>query len=393
MADTREVWITGIGLLSSLGEGNAAHWDALQQGRTNVDAASYAPCLIHPLAAVNFDTQIPKKTDQRQMETWQRIGTHAAGLALESAGLKDNAETLARMDMIVAAGGGERNNTVDYAVLNAIFKDGATETDIVDRLQGSLRPTLFLAQLSNLLAGNISIVHGVSGSSRTFMGEEESGINAVRIAHDRIHAGQSEIALVGASYNAERAELLQHYECGHLNLKDQFVPIWARGSKGGFALGSAGAFIVLEARSHAEARGAKPLARLRAIAATHTRRAQHSVVDALDEMWKQVAPAGDAAILTTASGAEPATAQERAFLASHPGQPVRGLSTAFGNTVETQFPLAVALAALCLSHGTLYPPNDPTGFEQPSTAPLRQIAALTVGHWRGEGLALVERVD
>ena len=35
-----------------------------------------------------------------------------------------------------------------------------------------LRPTLFLAQLSNLLAGNISIVHGVTGSSRTFMGEE-----------------------------------------------------------------------------------------------------------------------------------------------------------------------------------------------------------------------------
>src|ERR1700734_4050117 len=31
---------------------------------------------------------------------------------------------------------------------------------------------LFLAQLSNLLAGDISIVHGVTGSSRTFMGEE-----------------------------------------------------------------------------------------------------------------------------------------------------------------------------------------------------------------------------
>ena len=45
-----------------------------------------------------------------------------------------------------------------------------------------LRPTLFLAQLSNLLAGNISIVHGVTGSSRTFMGEESSGVDAVRVA-------------------------------------------------------------------------------------------------------------------------------------------------------------------------------------------------------------------
>ena len=41
-----------------------------------------------------------------------------------------------------------------------------------------LRPTLFLAQLSNLLAGNISIVHGVTGSSRTFMGEEAAGVDA-----------------------------------------------------------------------------------------------------------------------------------------------------------------------------------------------------------------------
>ena len=43
---------------------------------------------------------------------------------------------------------------------------------------GDLRPTLFLAQLSNLLAGNISIVHGVTGASRTFMGEESSGVDA-----------------------------------------------------------------------------------------------------------------------------------------------------------------------------------------------------------------------
>ena len=49
-----------------------------------------------------------------------------------------------------------------------------------------LRPTLFLTQLSNLLAGNIAIVHGVSGTSRTFMGEEAASIDAARIALARI---------------------------------------------------------------------------------------------------------------------------------------------------------------------------------------------------------------
>jgi 3-oxoacyl-[acyl-carrier-protein] synthase II len=84
-ADRRETWITGIGLVSSLGDGLEANWDALHSGRINVDLEKYAPWMIHPLAPVNLDSQIPKKSDQRQMEAWQRIGTYAAGLALDSA--------------------------------------------------------------------------------------------------------------------------------------------------------------------------------------------------------------------------------------------------------------------------------------------------------------------
>ena len=91
-----------------------------------------------------------------------------------------------------------------------------------------LRPTLFLAQLSNLLAGNIAIVHGVSGTSRTFMGEEAAGVDAARIALARIAAGQSDIALIGGSQNGERKDLLVLYEFGDFNLKDKFAPVWAR---------------------------------------------------------------------------------------------------------------------------------------------------------------------
>src|ERR1700709_678320 len=117
-----EVWITGIGLATSLGEGLDAHWDALNQRRINVDEKGLAPYVVHPWSPVNFDTQIPKKGDQRQMEAWQRIGTYAAGLALDSAGVKGNKEILGGMDMIVAAAGGERDLAVDLAVLNAAAK-------------------------------------------------------------------------------------------------------------------------------------------------------------------------------------------------------------------------------------------------------------------------------
>src|SRR5262249_9675778 len=198
----RETWITGVGILSCLGEGPKAHWQALADGKTNFDAAGYPPYIVHPLPPMSFDAQIPKKGDQRQMEPWQRIGVYAAGLALDSAGVKGNADVLGRMDMIVAAGGGERDLAVDGAILSGLPKAGPKGGDhdrfLNERLMSDLRPTLFLAQLSNLLAGNISIVHGVTGSSRTFMGEESAGVDAVRIALARIAAGQSDITLVAA---------------------------------------------------------------------------------------------------------------------------------------------------------------------------------------------------
>ncbi|HEV7636073.1 MAG TPA: beta-ketoacyl-ACP synthase [Bradyrhizobium sp.] len=393
-AEPVEVWITGIGLATSLGEGLDANWDALNQRRINVDEKSFAPYIVHPWTPVNLDTQIPKKGDQRQMEAWQRIGTYAAGLALDSAGVKGNKEILGRMDMIIAAGGGERDLAVDSAILSAQAKGNSAAGFLNERLMNDLRPTLFLAQLSNLLAGNIAIVHGVCGTSRTFMGEEAASIDAARIALARIAAGQSDIVLIGGSHNGERKDLLVLYEFGDFNLKDKFVPVWARQQNAGFALGSAGAFVVIESKAHAIARGAKPFARLTHVVADRSRRKQRGdVKTTLESLWSQLGKLeGNGAIITGATGAEPATSEERSFLKEHPEFAVRATGTMFGHTMETQFPLGLGLAALAISRGALFPPNDSAGLEIEMTGPPSQIVVVGAGHWRGEGMALVEAI-
>jgi len=391
----REAWITGIGILSCLGEGADAHWARLMDAKPHGNAEVFAPYVIHPLAPVDFDKQIPKKGDQRQMEPWQRIGVYAAGLALESAGLKGQPELLASTDMIVAAGGGERDISVDSAILTDLPKAENPAAFLNERLMNDLRPTLFLAQLSNLLAGNISIVHGVTGSSRTFMGEEGAGIDAVRIAHSRIRAGQSELTLVGGAHNGERKDLLAQYEFNNYLLKGADRSVWERGPDGGFAAGSLGAFLVIEAREHAQMRGAKPLARLAAVASDRSDRRPGAVTKMLGAMWAKIAPGlepGHVAVLSGASGAEPATAEERAFLAEHAGVAVRATGSYVGHGPEPQFPMNVALAALAISHGRLFPPGDRSGVEAGMDAGLTQVVVTGVGHWRGEGMALVEAV-
>jgi 3-oxoacyl-[acyl-carrier-protein] synthase II len=394
MNETTEVWITGIGLATSLGEGLDATWNALEARRVNVDEKGFAPYIVHPWAPVNFDTQIPKKGDQRQMEAWQRIGTYAAGLALDSAGVKGNKEILGRMDMVIAAGGGERDIAVDSNILSGDAKGNSAPGFLNERLMNDLRPTLFLAQLSNLLAGNIAIVHGVSGTSRTFMGEEAASIDAARIALARIAGGQSDIALIGGSQNGERKDLLVLYEFGDFNLKDKFAPLWARQQHSGFALGSAGAFLVIESRAHAEARGAKPYARLTNVVSDLAyRRRPGDVTATLEKLWSELGKLENkGAIITGATGAEPVTSEERAFLGAHPEFAVRATGTMFGHTMETQFPLGLGLAALSISRGALFPPNDPTGLEVEMSGAPTQIVVIGAGHWRGEGMALVEAI-
>src|SRR5579863_1306088 len=337
MASSRDAVINGIGLVSCLGEGVEAHWAALNNFHPVVDETTFAPFPVHPMVPLELDKQIPKRGDQRQMEAWQRIGTYAAGLALDSAGVKGNAELLSRMEMIVAAGGGERDYAVDASILSAMPSAADPGAYLNEHLLSDLRPTLFLAQLSNLLAGNISIVHGVVGSSRTFMGEEASGADAVRIACARIAANQGELFLIGGSYNAQRPDIVLHYEMGQLLWKRPFAGVWQRQSQGGgMVLGSLGCFLVIESREHAAARGATPLARIAAIATDRCRRrpgeATANAEKQFATMRHHLSPQ-HAAVISGASGAAAATREEAHFL--HGLElPVRGSTTALGHSLE-----------------------------------------------------------
>ncbi len=393
LPNERDALITGIGLVSSLGTGVTAHWDALNDPagfKAVIDADSFAPFMVHPMAPLDLDTQIPKRGDQRQMEPWQRIGTFAAGLALDSAGIKGNRELLAQMDMIVAAGGGERDYAVDEAILSGLSKTADFGAYLNERLQGDLRPTLFLAQLSNLLAGNISIVHGVTGSSRTFMGEEASGADAVRIACARIAAGQGDLVLVGGSYNGQRADVLLQCEMGGVLSRAPFAGVWGRqAGGGGLVIGSIGCFLVIESRAHAVARGAEAMAHIASIQTGRCRRAPGQATTCASAQLARMAghyDAASAAVISGASGVAAPTLEEQAFLAKL-GLPVRATATALGHGLEPSFPASLALAAMAVKRESLFPPLEAA--EGVMKAPLKQALVTSWGHWRGEALALV----
>lgn len=398
VAPEREAWITGIGLVTALGEGLDAHWAALNGSKDEwlkLDTATYAPYQVHPAAAFDVVKQIPDRGDRRQMEAWQRLGTYAAGLALDDAGVKGQDDLLKRMHMIVAAGGGERDYAVDGQILSGLETTNTPGPFLNERLMNDLRPTLFLAQLSNLLAGNISIVHGVVGSSRTFMGEEMAGVDAVRVALARCHAGQGDLFLVGGAYSAERPDGIMHFELGHMNWAKPWAPVWDRPAEGGGTiLGSIGAFLVMEAREHAEKRGAKPIARLASVTSDRTARKPGQAEHSLAVQWNLISPGlipGATVVVSGATGIAEPVAIERDLLDQR-RVPTRATGSVIGHGVEAAFPANIALAAMMVSKGQAVPPAGGSFAEAGMTRKVKQAVVTSVGHWRGEGMGLVEAV-
>ncbi|MDW6020423.1 beta-ketoacyl-ACP synthase [Mesorhizobium sp. BAC0120] len=389
----RDVVITGIGLVSALGEGNEAHWRKLTAAQPEpvVDQERFPPYSIHPLPEIDWGLQIPKRGDQRQMETWQRLGTYAAGLALDDAGMKGDDALCSTMDMVIAAAGGERDEAVDTAILSASRSRPDVGVLLNEKLTTELRPTLFLAQLSNLLAGNISIVHKVTGSSRTFMGEEGSGVSAIDTAAARIRSGQSTHALVGAALNSDHPDTLLSYELGGYLHRGSWRPVWDRaGSEGGGVVsGSGSAFLVLESREHAEKRGVAVYAKLAAVASDNAGR-KDGLADAVETLLRKVDPDGRSQLAVSgASGAHQATKAEREALELF-NLPVRAFSTLTGHIKEAQFPFAVALAALAIKHGSAYPPFDRQSEKDFAGNP-QAVLATAIGFYRYEGAALVTK--
>ena len=391
----RDVVITGIGLVSSLGEGADAHWQKLSAPgiKPVIDEARYAPYTVHPLPEIDWSLQIAKRGDQRQMENWQRLGTYTAGLALDDAGIKNDEALCSTMDMIVAAGGGERDEAVDQGILDASATRNDRDVLLNEKLTTELRPTLFLAQLSNLLAGNISIVHKVTGSSRTFMGEEGAGISAVETAAARIRSGRSTHALVGGAFQTEHSDMLLAYELGGYLHRGAWKSVWERqgAEGGGVVTGSGAAFLVLESREHAQKRGRDVYAALGPVASGRHKRSGDGFAAALTDLVKATGiPASRLLALSGASGAHEATAAERAALTAAGDLAVRGVSTVTGHLKEAQFPFAIALAALAVKNGAGYPVFDTANEPAFDGAPEAALATA-IGYHRFEVAALVSR--
>jgi 3-oxoacyl-[acyl-carrier-protein] synthase II len=221
-----------------------------------------------------------------------------------------------------------------------------------------------------------------------------AGVDAVRVAQARIAAGQSELTLVGGAYHGTRWDVLLAFELGGVVLKDKFAPVWDRGPEGGIAFATMGAFLMLESKEHAVARGARPRARISQVYSDRNVRQPGDAEASLRRRWDAIAGQVDrahSAVISGAAGLQPATSAELTVL-KEIGLPVRNTGTHIGHGVDTQFVANLGIGCAAIEHGKLFAPTG-SGDAGASPEGLRQMVVTSIGNWRGEGLALLERVN
>jgi 3-oxoacyl-[acyl-carrier-protein] synthase II len=177
-------------------------------------------------------------------------------------------------------------------------------------------------------------------------------------------------------------------------LKDKFAPVWDRGPQGGIAFATMAAFLVLESKEHATARGARPRARISQVLSDRNVRQPGDAEASFRRQWDTIAAKIDRArtgVISGAAGLQPATSAELSVL-KEIGLPVRNTGTYIGHGVDTQFMANLGIGCAAIEHGKLFAPTG-SGDSGESPPGLHQIVVTSIGNWRGEGLALLERVN
>lgn len=243
------VVITGIGIVSPVGNDTELFQSALMLGRSGVaennwhDTTGFASNLIGQVR--DFAPRQPlSRFAQRHCSRVDHYALDATAQALDAAGLKLDTRTAARTGVVFGSGGAVAD-TEQYAAA-ALFG-------------GTKRPSRLFTTNPDAAGAAVAAHYALQGPRSSIMTACSSGATAVGFAADLIHAGYADVMLSGGM------EALSYVTLSGFNALGALAAGPNRPfdlNRDGIVLGEAAAVLVLESSTHAEARQAQPLAEL-----------------------------------------------------------------------------------------------------------------------------------
>jgi 3-oxoacyl-[acyl-carrier-protein] synthase II len=255
----RRVVVTGMGMLTPVGNTVESSWKALLEGQSGIVNIEHFDTTDFPTRFAglvkDFDCeQYMSKKDARKMDLFIQYGIAAGIQALNDSGLEVTEENAARVGVAIGSGIGGLD----------LIESG--HSSLVEKGPRKVSPFFVPSTIVNMVAGNLSIMRGLRGPNIAISTACTTGLHNIGHAARMIAYGDADAMVAGGAEKASTPLGMAGFAAAKALSTRNDEPQkasrpWDK-DRDGFVLGDGAGIIVLEEYEHAKARGAKIYAEL-----------------------------------------------------------------------------------------------------------------------------------
>jgi len=255
----RRIVVTGMGMLTPLGNDVASSWQALQQGKsgidfiTHFDTEAYSTKFAGLIKNFAVETFFPAK-EARKMDLFIQYGVAAGIQAFRDSGIEITEQNAGRIGAAIGSGIGglgliEENH-------EKLLASGPRK----------LSPFFVPSTIINMISGHLSIMLGLQGPNISIVTACTTGVHNIGHAARMIAYGDADAMLAGGAEKASTTLGMGGFGAARAlstrnDAPQQASRPWDK-DRDGFVLGDGAGVVMLEEYEHAKARGAKIYAEL-----------------------------------------------------------------------------------------------------------------------------------
>jgi len=255
----RRVVVTGLGLVSPVGNTVAEGWANLVAGKSGIATITkfdHSPFAVHFAGEVkgfNAEDYIPAK-EARNMDTFIHFGIAAGTQAIKDSGLEITEANAERIGVLVGSGIGGLPMIED------------TQITLSERGPRRISPFFVPGSIINMISGHLSIIHGLKGPNLAAVTACTTGLHSIGLAARLIQAGDCDAMLAGGAESTVSPLGIGGFAAARALSTRNDDPAsasrpWDK-DRDGFVLGEGAGVMMLEEYESAKARGARIYAEL-----------------------------------------------------------------------------------------------------------------------------------
>ncbi len=255
----RRVVVTGLGLISPVGNSVATAWDNLIAGRTGIATITkfdHSALSVHFAGEVkdfNVEDYVSAK-EARNMDTFIHYGIAAGTQAIRDSGITITDQNAERIGVMVGSGIGGLPMIED------------TKSELLSRGPRRISPFFVPGSIINMISGHLSILLNLKGPNVAAVTACTTGLHSIGLAARLIQYGDADVMLAGGAESTISPLGVGGFAAARALSTRNDDPAtasrpWDK-DRDGFVLGEGAGVMVLEEYEHARARGAKIYAEL-----------------------------------------------------------------------------------------------------------------------------------